>query len=172
MATVLTTTYDSVTDSNALTCTLASLATSSTLVVGREATAVTNVSNLFVDVEVTGQITTGTSPTVSTFIEVWLYAAIKQVASTPTYPSPVTGSDAAITFVAETKNRMILADSIVVNATSNTAYAIRPFSVAQLCGGIMPIKWGLVVIHSTGVNLNATAGNHWLHYQGIKYTAT
>ena len=67
---------------------------------------------------------------------------------------------------------MILADSIATNTTANTAYAIRPFSVAQLCGGIMPLRWGIVVAHSTGQNLNSTAGNHWIHYSGIKYTQT
>jgi tripartite-type tricarboxylate transporter receptor subunit TctC len=170
MATILTTTYDSTSDTTALTCTLASLATSSGLLVGRESTAVTNVSNLYVDALVSGQITTGTSPTAGT-IEVWAYALIKHATSTPTYPSPVTGTDAAITFVAETKPRVSVA-SISTNATSNTAYAFQPVSVASLFGGVLPIKWGLVVIHNTAVNLNATAGNHWLHYQGIKFTST
>ena len=170
MATILTTTYDSVTDTSALTITLASLATSSGLLVGRESTAVTNVSNLFVDAYLSGQITTGTSPTAGS-IEVWLYALTKHVASTPSYPSPVTGTDAGITFVAETKLR-VLVDSIATNTTSNTAYSIRPVSVASLCGGIMPLKWGVVVISSSGVALNSTGSNHWIQYQGIKYTNT
>jgi hypothetical protein len=171
MATILTTTYDSVTDSNALTLTLASLATSSSLLVGRESTAITNVSNLYLDAHVFGQITTGTSPTAGQ-IEVWLYALIKHASSTPTYPSPVTGSDAAITFVAETKSRLILLDLIATNSTSNTTYGIRPASVRNLCGGVMPIKWGVAVTHNTAVNLNSTAGNHWVHYTGIKLTST
>jgi hypothetical protein len=159
--------YDSVTDSNALTCTLASLATSSGLLVGREATAVTNVSTQYPDVQVFGQIMTGTSPTAGV-IEVWAYGIIKHVTSTPTYPSPITGSDAAVTFVAETKVRLINVDTMATNATSNTPYAIKPTSLRQLFG-IMPVKWGLFVVHNTAVNLNATAGNHWLHWQGIKY---
>lgn len=169
MATVLTTTYDSTTDTTALTITLASLATSSSLLVGRESTAVTNVSNLYVDALVSGQIMTGTSPTAGT-IEVWAYGLIKHATSTPTYPSPVTGSDAGITFVAETKLRRLIA-SIPTNATSNTAYSVHPTSMASLFG-VLPIKWGVVVIHNTAVNLNSTAGNHWIHMQGIKYTNT
>jgi hypothetical protein len=171
MATILTTTYDSVTDTTALTITLASLATSSGLLVGRESTAITNVSNLYVDAMLSGQIMTGTTPTVNTNIEVWLYGVTKHVASTPTYQSPVTGTDAAITFVAETKLKQLVA-SWTVNATSNTAYSFSGVSVAALCGGIMPIKWGVVVIHSTVAALHATAGNHWIMYQGIKYTNT
>lgn len=164
-----TTNYDSTTDSNALTITLASLATSATNVVGRESTAVSNASNKFVDALVSGQVTTGSATLTAGTIEVWLYAQLKVASSTPTYPSPVTGSDAAITFVAETKQAMILADAIATNTTANTAYAIGPFSVASLCGGIMPERWGVCVFHNTGQNLNATAGNHWLHYTGIKY---
>jgi len=169
MATILTTTYDSTTDTTALTITLASLATSSSLLVGRESTAVSNVSNLYVDALVSGQITTGTTPTAGT-IEVWAYGLIKHATSTATYPSPVTGTDAAITFVAETKLRHLIT-SISTNTTSNTAYTVPPTSIASLFG-VLPIKWGVVVIHSTGVNLNATAGNHWIHMQGIKYTNT
>jgi hypothetical protein len=171
MATILTTTYDSVTDSNALTCTLAALATSSTLVVGRESTAVSNVTPLYVDIMLSGQITTGTSPTAG-IIEVWLYAIIKHASSTATYPHPIAGSDAAATFTAEKKQRLILVDSMNTNATSDVPYAIRPASVKELCGGVMPIKWGLFVTHNTAVNLNSTSGNHWLHWQGIKYTST
>ncbi len=171
MATVTTTTYNSTTDTTALTITLASLATSSTLLVGRESTAISNASDLYVDALVSGQITTGTSPTAGQ-IELYVYGYTKNVSSSPTYPNPCTGSDAAITLVAETKQRLYLADVITTNITSNTAYGIKPFGIAQFFGGIIPIRWGIVVVHSSGVNLNATAGNHYIHYQGIKYTST
>jgi len=176
MATILTTTYDSTTDTNAITITLANLATSSTLLAGEESTVVTNVSNLYVDAIVSGQITTGTTPTVNTTIAVYVHALLKQVSSTATYATAtataLTGVDAAATFEAGQLNSLKLAASINVNATSNRAYNIQPFSVAQLFGGVLPIKWGLFVTHSTAVNLNATAGNHWMHYQGIKFTNT
>src|SRR5580765_5268340 len=45
--------------SAALTCTLASLATSSTFVAGREATSIDNSSNLYIDYRLTAKITTG-----------------------------------------------------------------------------------------------------------------
>ena len=134
MATV-TTNYSSTTDTAALTITLASLATSASSVTGRESTVVSNVTDKFVDALVSGQIKTGSATLTAGTIEIWLYAQIKLASSTPTYPSPLTGSDAAVTFVAETKQKMLLADSISTNTTANTAYAIRPFS------GSGPLWW-------------------------------
>jgi hypothetical protein len=160
--------YDSTTDSNAITITLASMATSATNIVGRESTAISNATNNYVDVLVSGQVMTGSATLTAGTIEVWLYAQLKVASSTPTYPSPVTGSDAAITFVNETKLAMVLLDAVSTNTTANTPYAIGPISVAELIGEV-PERWGVCVMHNTGQNLNATAGNHWLHYTGIKF---
>ena len=63
MATILTTTYDSVSSTNALTITLASLATSSTLLAGRQSTIVDNTSTKYMDFLVSGQVTAGTTLT-------------------------------------------------------------------------------------------------------------
>jgi hypothetical protein len=171
MATVQTTTYNSTTDTSALTITLASLPTSSTLLVGRESTAISNASDLYLDALVSGQIMTGTSPSAGQ-IEVWVYSYAKIVSSTVTYNNPCTGSDAAITLTAETKLRMYLADVMTTNSSSNIAYGIKPFGVAQFFGNILPARWGIIVTHSTAVNLHATSSNHYIHYQGIKYTST
>jgi len=164
--------YSSTSDTTALTITLASLATSSTLVAGRQSTIVTNVSNKFMDAIVTGQITTGTSPTAAKTIAVYLFVPLS--AATSTFVYPVAGatalgeSDAAATFDLEQRiGGLILAGSSGTNATSNRAYSFS-FSVREKVG-YMPLKWGLFVTHDTAVNLNATAGNHWFHYTGIKY---
>lgn len=166
--------YDSTANTNALTITLASLATSSTKVAGRESTVVDNSSNLYDDYLVSGQITVGTTPTVSTQIEVWVYAPLKIASSTATYPvataTALTGSDAAATFEIDQKNQLKLAGVANIIATSDRAYSFN-FSIAQLFGGVVPIKWGLFVTHATGVNLNATAGNHWFHWTGVTYTS-
>lgn len=176
MATVVTTTYASTTDSTAITITLAALATSATLVAGRESTVVDNTSNLYVDAILSGQITTGSSPTPNKSIEVWLYAPLKVAGGTFTYPTAtttaLTGADAAATFVLNQKNQLALAWVITSVGTTDTKYAVGPLSVAAAFGGVMPLKWGLFVTHNTVVNLNATAGNHWMHYTGIKYTST
>ena len=176
MATVTTTTYDSTSSSNAITITLASLATSATLVAGRESTVIDNTTNLFIDAIVSGQITVGTTPTTAKQIAVYVYAPLKVVTSTFTYPiattTALTAADAAATFEIDQLNQLRFAAAANVIATSDRAYSFAPFSVAALFGGIMPLKWGLYIAHNTGVNLNATAGNHWFHYTGIKYTST
>ena len=177
MATVLTTTYDSVSDTNALTITLASLATSASLIVGRQSTIVSNTSTKYVDFLVSGQITVGTTPTVDKNILVYVFAPLKAAGSTFSYPiattTALTESDGAATFEAYQLNQLMLAPKpIQVIATSDRAYSVAPFSVAQLFGGVCPLKWGLFVTHNTGVNLNATAGNHWFHWTGITYTQT
>ncbi len=176
MATVLTTTYDSVTDTNALTITLASLATSATLIVGRQSTVVDNSSNKFLDFYVSGQVTVGTTPTVDKQIAIYVFAPIKIASSTASFPIATTTqlgtSDAAATFEAYQRDQLKLAAVANVIATSDRAYSFAPFSVAQLFGGVCPIQWGLFVSHNTAVNLNATGGNHWFHWTGIKYTST
>jgi hypothetical protein len=172
---LVTTSYSSTTDTTALTITLASLATSSSSVAGRNSTIVDNTSNKYADVIVSGQITVGTTPTTAKTISVYVYAPIKVASSTFTYPiattTALTETDAAATFEVDQRNNMKLAAAMNVVATSDRAYSFT-FSLAQLFGGVVPLKWGVWVTHDTAVNLNATAGNHWIHYTGIKYDIT
>lgn len=169
---VVSTNYSSTTDTAAITITLAGLGTSSSNVIGRESTVVDNTTNKFVDVLVSGQITVGTTPTINTPIVVYVYAPLKVAASVSTYPiataAALTGVDAAATFEADQRNGLKFAAAMNVIATSDRAYSFS-FSVAALFGGVMPLKWGIWVSNGTGVALNATAGNHWVHYTGIKY---
>lgn len=170
MATV-STNYASVTDSTAITITLAGLATSASMAGGRQSTVVTNVTNKFLDAAVTGRVTTGTTPTANKTIAVYLYVPTSVTASTFTYPiaggTALGETDAAATFDAEQrKGALILADSVSTNSTSDRAYTFS-FSVLDVVG-YMPLKWGLWVTHDTGVALNATAGNHFFHYVGLK----
>lgn len=165
------TNYSSTTDSTAITITLASLASSGTMVAGRQSTVVTNVTNKFLDAAVTGRITTGTTPTTAKTLAVYVYVPTSFTASTFTYPiagaTALGETDAAATFDAEQRDgALILADSVSINATSDRAYTFS-FSVVEVVG-YMPLKWGLWVTHDTGVALNATAGNHFFHYVGVK----
>lgn len=148
-----------------ITITLAALATSATRVAGRESTAVDNSSNLYVDALVSGKITTGTSPTAG-FIDIWVYGSHDE---TPTYMDVLDGTDSAETFTDENSRNsaMKLAHVIAPDTTSDQVYWVSPFSVAALFGGVMPRFWGLFIAHSTGVNLNATGGNHEFKYSGI-----
>jgi hypothetical protein len=154
-------------DTAALTITLTGLATSSTLVAGRESTAVDNRSNVDEDHLVSGKITVGTSPTGGR-IEVWAYAPISIGSGTPAY-GKATGTDAAITF--DSRNQLLSAMrpiwSTAVDAVSNREFYIPPTSIREAFGEL-PARWGIVVVHSSGVNLHATAANHALHYHRVQ----
>lgn len=153
--------------STALTITLASLATSSTLLVGRNGTAVdiSGITTIPIDILLGGSIMTGTTPTTAKIIEVWAAASENGTAYSGTVPA----TDAGLTMVAETKGLLRLVASMATNATSNTAYTFAPVSLASLYGGILPRKFNVFVTHSTGVNLNSTAGNQFISYTPINF---
>ena len=147
-----------------VTITLASLATSSTKLVGRESGAVDNSTNLYLDYLVSGKITTGTSPTTAKSIEVWCVASWDGT----TYPAGFAGSNAAgPTLIAENKTCLALVASMATVATSDTAYHFTCKSIAALFGGVVPKKFSFFVTHDTAVNLNATGGNHQIRLQPI-----
>lgn len=151
-----------------LTISPASTATSATFVAGRQGVEQDNTSNLYIDAIVRGFITVGTTPTINTFIYIYVWAA--NTAASSTNIDTINGTDATITFTsAGVRDSFIkLAAFCVVDATtSNIKYPFGPFSVASLFGGQMPKFWGVVVAHNTGVNLNATGGNHEINYVGV-----
>lgn len=154
-------------DTTALTITVASLATSATLVAGRESTVVSNITNEDEDHLLSGLVTVGTSPTGGR-IEVWAYAPVKTATGTATYPV-ATGTDAAVTYAS--RNQIIgalrLLWSQASDTTSDRNYYMPQTSIRDAFGEL-PQKWGIVLVHSTGVNLNATAGNHYFHYDRIR----
>ena len=156
-------------DTTSLTITLASLATSSTLLAGRESTAVDNRTNLDLDHLLSGKITTGTSPTVGTQIEVWVYAPISISGGTPVYPDVMDGTDSAETVTSDNvKNfSMRRAWYTLVDNTSDRTYCMPPTSIASLFGAMPPL-WGIFVTHSTAVNLNSTSSNHDFSYTRIQ----
>lgn len=150
----------------AITLTPASLATSSSLIAGRASTVVT--SGNWSDVLVSGRIMTGTSPTGGE-IDVYVYA---QENDTPTYPDSISGTDANKSFASANVRdaAVVLARSMACDTTNNQSYEVKAFSVAALFGGVLPKRWGVWVVHSSGVNLNATGGNHEMVY--LPYTNT
>ena len=150
--------------------------TSSTRTAGVESTVVSNISNLYTDVLVSGKWTAGTSPTANKQVDVWVYAPESDdLSSTVVYPDPagtIDGTSSAETITSENVRNaaMKLAFSIVIDSTNNRGYSVAPFSVAALFGGVMPSRWGLFISHDTAVNSNSTAGNHVWSYIGVKYT--
>lgn len=157
------------TSSVAITCAIASLASDTNLLAGRAGTAIANSTDLDLDHLVSGVVTTGTSPTAGTRIEVWAYADYKRVSGTPTYPDSITGTDAAKTMTSDNvkQSALRLVATIVVDSTSDRPYAFAPVSIVALFGQV-PANWGLFIVHNTAVTLNSTGGNHELHYQRIQ----
>jgi len=160
------------TGSATITISPASLATSSTRTAGVESDVVSNISTKYVDVLVSGKITTGTSPTVSKQIDIWVYAPISDdLSSSVSYPDVLDGTGSAETITSENVRNAAMrpAATIVVDSISDRTYPVAPFSVAALFGGVMPPRWGLFIAHDTGVNLNSTSGNHAFSFIGVKF---
>lgn len=164
MATTLTPSYGA---ANTLTITLASLPTDSTLIAGRQSTVVDNTSDIAVDAMVGGKITTGNAPTANKQIEVWSFGSYDG-----TSYSGGAGSVDANFSPTGAKTLMQLLTIIPTDATTSHAYTFGPFSIARAFGGTMPNKWGVYVVHNTGVNLNATGGNFEVKYTPVKYLST
>lgn len=148
-----------------VTITLASLATSSTKLVGRQSVAIDNSSLLAIDYLISGKITTGTTPTTAKSIEVWCVASWDGT----TYPAGFTDADSAgPTLIAENKaSALALVASMATVATSDTTYHFTCRSIAALFGGIVPKKFSFFVTHDTVVNLNATGSNHQIRVQPV-----
>lgn len=152
-----------------ITCGVASLASSSTFVAGRESTQIDNTSDKFIDAHLQGFVTTGTSPTASKTIAVYVWGSHTSLATTAR--DVLDGTDSAETITSENVRNGFLriAAAMIVDATSNQKYEFGPVSVAALFGGVMPEYWGIFVAHDTAVALHATSGNHEFRYTGVKY---
>lgn len=137
------------------------LASDANLLAGRNSAIFDNTTNKFPDYILAGFITTGTSPTVGTTIEIWAYGSIDD---SYTLPGGITASDANVTLNSiNTKNSgLVLIQVITVTATTAVKYDISPRSLRAAFGGVLPKKFGIFVVHNTGVALNSTAGNHQL----------
>lgn len=147
--------------SAAVTISLSSLASSATWVAGRESTLVDNTTNKYLDYLLAGLITVGTTPTINTEIRVSVVGMMDDTL----WPDVFDGTDSAETITSAGVGASILkrAATLTVDATtSDRGYPFGPISIAQLFGGVVPKKFVVFVSHNTGVNLNATGGNHTL----------
>jgi hypothetical protein len=152
------------TNGQAITCTLASLASSATA--GRESTVIDNTTNLFLDVLVslTVKLQAGT-PANDKAVYVYAYGTVNDGTD---YTDGATGSDAAFTPTDPPNVRLI---GVISAPASAGTYKGGPFSVAAAFGGVLPAKWGIVVRNYTGIALSATEGDHKKLYQGVYATS-
>lgn len=144
--------------SSAVTITLASLATDANLLAGRESTAIDNSTNKYLDYLLAGQITTGTTPTTSKELRVYVCGIINDT----TWPDVLDGTDSAETFTTSNirDSSCKIASSMTTTATSDQTSWFAPVSVSALFGGNPPLKFVVWVVHNSAVNLNATGSNH------------
>ena len=150
--------------SGAITITLNALASSAT--VGREATAIDNSSNLYLDalVYVALNTTTGAAPANDKCAYVYAYGSEDGT----NYTDNATGSDAAITLLSPTNLKLVNVISMPSTATSVTYKTVFP--VAPAFGGVLPRKWGIVVRNYCGITLGAA--NNVASYSGVYATST
>ena len=137
---------------------------STNLLAGYESAIIDNTTDGFEDIILSGKVTTGTSPTAARQIEVWAVAWDSNA-----WPDVFDGTTGAETITsADIKSAICKCVAIMpTNNTSDRAYHFTGVSARQAFGGVLPSKFVLFTVHNTGVNLNATAGNHESRYQGI-----
>jgi hypothetical protein len=149
--------------------TLASLASSATLVAGRESAAVSNTTNLYLDYLLGGKVRMGTTVTAGT-LELWGIAAVND---TPTYPDVFAGADAAKTVTtADIKRGALKLLWTAPNDTTNSRdYWWSGISLAAAFGGLVPANHGLFFVHSAVAALDATEANHLKSFRAAYLTA-
>lgn len=146
--------------STALTISLASKANGT----ARESAVVDNGTNLFLDVMVyvAVKLQTGT-PTGDKCVYVYAYASEDGT----NYTDNATGSNADITLRVPTNLRPL--GVIATPDAGGLTYKSGPMSLAAAFGGVIPRKWGIVVLNASGVTLSATEGDHVKSYTGVYY---
>lgn len=155
-----------------LSITLTSLASSSSLTVGRCSAAYSNATNK--DDFLIANLKTrsgSTAPTAGGTIEIW---AIMQRAD-GTWPeiftTSYTGADAGFTIQSRDIlfGAAVMIGSVTNDATASRDYVIRGRELSQLFGAV-PQNVAFFVTQSTGQNLSATAGDHVLTITSGNYS--
>lgn len=153
-----------------LSITLASLASDTNLLAGAESAAVDNTVNGYRDYWISGRIMTGTSPTASKSIEVWAVGSWDGT----NWPDVFDGSASAETVSSAANKASIcrFVANMATSSTSNVSYEFGPVLLSSVFGGDIPPKFGLFVVHNTGVALNATGSNHLIRLQPVYDTVS
>lgn len=149
-----------------MTITLNSLASSGTA--GRESTVVDNSSNLYTDALVELLIAYPNSATAN---DKAVYVFAHGSLDGTNYVESLTGSDAAFT-IAGTAGALLTGLKLigVVNPIQNTTKRYGPFAVAGAFGGILPVKWGIVVLNYSGQTFSSSGCS--AQYRGVYSTVT
>lgn len=142
--------------SNLTVTNLASVATSSGLTAGWESAVIDNSSNLYIDYQVSAQISLGNSATAG---EIRIYIG-GLLDDTPTYPTPFDGTesteDTGTATLRDSHLKLLTSTATRADPGTDDVYFLGPCSVAALFGGICPAKFFVFITHSTGVNLKSS----------------
>lgn len=150
--------------SSSLTITLASLATSSTLTVGRASTSYSNATNKDDILALAGQVTVGTTTTAGV-IEVWAFAQRADSTWPDLFTAAYSGTDGGFTIRSRDvlfAGARLVSSATVAASLTNVPFSFGPQDLSALFG-YPPKDLAFFVTHSSGVALNATAGNHAMH---------
>lgn len=157
----MTTSSELLTNNQALTISLASLANSSY----QQSAAVDNTTNQYFDANVEIAVKTNASGTSATgTVNVYAYGSADGGSH---YTDGCSGSNASFTPTNPTNLKLIGVINAVANATTYTG---GPFSVASAFG-YLPGKWGIVVGNFTGAALDSTEGNHLKVFEALQITS-
>jgi hypothetical protein len=150
--------------SSAAAITLASLASSSSLTVGRVSTAISNAAFRDDFLMPYLRVRSGsTAPTAGGQIEFWAFAQRADGAWPELFTAAYVGTDDARTVVSRD---ILVAGAVLLGVVTNDAttgrdYVIRGRELAMAFGAV-PKEIGFFVTQSTGQNLDSTGGNHAL----------
>lgn len=142
---------------------LHSLASSATA--GWQSTAVDNTTDLFMDAMVYFVLDfANTAPANSKGVYVYAYSGIGS-----SYTNPCSGSEGTITLPDVTANALSIRQiGFIPYVTQDEVVESPHFSVAAGFGGILPQKWGVVLMNHSGAAL-AGSGNTAKYY-GVEAT--
>ncbi len=148
-----------------------SLGSSSTLVAGGAALLVDNTANLDLDHLLSGffKVNNGSSPTINTFIEVWVMKPISIAAGTPTWPDVFDGTDSAKTWTTlamKSGYAKPAAALLVDSTTTGLVYGFAGKSIKSLFGDSMPSTYLAWVTQNTGQALHSSGNG--LNYERIQ----
>lgn len=155
----------------AITFDISSLATSSSLLAGRESTQVDASAGTYNDFLVNVDTILGhatTAPAVGQYIGLWVWGADTSLATTPIDVLDGTDSAETLSHAAILNSLKFVAAPTVTVATAGLSYYIPPFTIASLFRGVPPKFWGLFLAHNhTGALAAAQSG--LFSYNGITY---
>ncbi len=157
----------------AFTMDLSALASSSTLVAGRESSSVTNdtAGVKMLDYKISGTYISGTTPTAGGEARL---SGVQPTEDTPTWPDVFDGTDSAETITnTAIRDKLPILWSGDYSTSSNITYPIVSALTLAQAFGIVPGNFEVFFAHSQTAALKTDAGNtNSIFYKGVYATST